>query len=265
MIVNLKCIIGCVCCYSTLLGQGPELDQAAFSPGPFLAVEQSHWSVFRNMAGMTAVESNRLVVGYHLPYHLSELQSMMIGAIFVSKPAIGISVYQTGGEIMQNQQLAFSTATSFEKVSVGARFKYWRTAISGLSPISTIMLDLGLQFRLTDKLSAGSYVTNITGSKAGADQLLPIILASGIRYQAAEKLLLLFEIAHRIGELLELRLGIDYQLKKRFNARTGFTSYGRQFYFGFVFQTFKLELDYALSLSPWLGAIHQTGISYSWP
>jgi hypothetical protein len=257
--------MGCLCYCGTLFGQGPELDQAAFSPGPFLAVEQSHWSIFRNMAGMAAIESHRLVVGYHLPYQLSELRSMMIGAIFVSKPALGISIYQTGGEILQNQQLALSTATRFDKVSVGVRVKYWRTSISGLTPFSTAMLDVGLQFSLTDKLSAGSYITNITGSKAGTDHLLPIIMASGIRYQAAQKLLLLFEVAHRMGEFLELRLGFDYQLKNRFYARTGYTSSGRQFYFGFVFQTFKLELDYALTLSPWLGAVHQTGISYSWP
>ena len=215
------------------------------------------------MAGSTNIRSAELVFGYYLPYNLTELQALMLGVVFPTKPSLGFTVYQTGGALLRNQQLALTAASAFEKIKIGVRVKYLRTAISGLGAFSAITVDLGLQLELTNKLLVGSYISNVSGSKLGQDHSLPMIIASGIQYQLSDKLLTLLEVAHRIGEVLEIRQGVEYELKSRFKMRTGFTTYGRQGYLGFTLRAFKIKIDYALTFHPYLGVNHQTGVSYS--
>ena len=255
----------CLCTSVVVRGQAPELEQAVYGTGPFLSTDQSQWSLFRNPAGLVETDSWNGLIAYYLPYGLPDLQSLSWGLLVPIKPVLGISVFQSGSRLFRSQQIAISTAFGLGQVVLGARIKYWRLVFAGNEPVTAASLELGLQFKLSDKLVAGTFLSNVLQSKVANEQTLPVVWAAGVRYQSSTKVLFLLETGHRLGEILELKLGGQYQMKEKIALRTGYSTYSRQSYFGLTFSTPNLELDYAISLHFILGVVHQGGISISWP
>ena len=251
-------------CSSRLYGQSPDLEISSFGSGPFVSINESQWSLFRNMAGLANSESWQVMIGYYNPYNLKDLQSLSWGIILPLKVVLGASVFQSGGHEFRNQQLAVNTAMHFNRLHLGLRVKYWRLSFVGFQRLNGITIDLGLQLRLTEKLVTGTYLSNITQSRIGNDQILPVIWATGLYYQPSSKLALSFEAVHRLAHILELKFGTEYFIKEKLVARTGFNTSNRQSYFGVIFNTSKVELDYAISLHLQLGVIHQAGLTFSW-
>lgn len=247
-----------------LWGQSPGMDQPVFGEGPFLATDQSQWSLYRNTAGIADFDSWQLLTGYHLPYNLLELQSLYLGILIPGKPVMGISIFQAGGDLFRNQQLALNSAIRVKNLSLGLRSKFWRLTFLGLESLHAFSVDFGLQLKLSDRLIAGSFFSNATQTSIGDNQSLPVVWASGIRYQPSGKFLISFEAASHLGSVLELKLGLEYLVKDKLGVRSGFSSLNKQSYFGLTFQTLNFELEYAISLHLALGVVHQAGLSFSW-
>ena len=248
-----------------LFGQSPEIELPALGAGPFQSTDQSHWSLFRNMAGTVNSENCQIVLGYQLPYNLKELQSLALGILIPGAVNVGASLFQSGTDNLINQQAAVTSSMSFGKLNLGIRVKYWRVAISGITSLSSISADAGVQIELTDQVLAGVFISNLTQSQLGENEIIPVIWQTGISYKPTAKLSILIETGHVLGHHWEFKSGIEYRIKKRLLARTGYNISNKRHYWGLGFLSNSIELDYAIDFHPYLGITQQAGFCYSWP
>lgn len=248
-----------------LYSQSPEIDQPAYGYGPFQATDQTAWAIFRNMAGLASSKDMELLLGYHFPFHQSELQSLAIGVQIPSKPSLGISYYRTGTEAFLNQQVGMSAAIALDSFDLGLRIRYWSVSISGMAPLNTFSIDGGLQLRINNRLIAGIVMGNLSQSKLHHEEILPISWYTGVKYIASAELNVMIEFGQILGYPWEFRMGIAYSIKERFIARTGFNLSTRRGYFGIGFMQKRLQVDYAIDLHPHLGITQQAGLTFIWP
>jgi len=263
----IKCLIRVyvwICSFG-LTAQSAEVNQASVGTGPFVSTEQSQWALFRNMAGLAESDSWGMVLAYHYPYNLKELQSLAWGIIIPSKPKLGISIFQSGSNLLLNQQIALCIAKKFDGLNLGLRVKYWRLTVTGYDHLASLSMAVGIQVKLTKKLVIGSFLSNITQNQIGNEELLPTVWFTGISYDPSPKLQLILEIGHNLGYTWDYKLGFDYKFKEKISVRSGLNSSNRQGHFGLGFHTDKIQLDYALGIHFLLGISHQAGLSYSWP
>ncbi len=207
----------------------------------------------------------QVVLGYHFPYNLRELQSLALGLIIPGQPSLGVSLYQTGKTHLINQQIGINGSISLHQIHFGLRLQYWRVHIPGIESINRLSVALGIQMELADKLLAGIFVSNITNSKTGSNSALPITWHSGIKYKPSSHLNISAELGHTLGHVWHFRTGIEFIIKQKLFVRTGINLSNRQFYLGLGFLMHTLQLDYAIDLHPYLGLSHQAGLGYNWP
>ena len=259
-------------CWGALIGgttglysQSPEIDQPAYGYGPFQATDQTAWAMFRNMAGLASAKDIELLLGYHIPFHQPELQSLAVGVQIPSTPSLGISYYQTGTEVFLNQQVGVSAAIALDSFDFGLRIRYWSVSISGRPPLNTFSIDGGLQIRINNQLTAGIVMGNLSQSKLQHEEMLPISWYSGVKYTPSPELAVIIEFGQILGSPWEFRTGIAYSIKERFMARTGFNLLTHRGYFGIGFKQKRLQVDYAIDVHPHLGITQQAGLTFIWP
>ena len=262
----IRCLIlACVWIFSFgLTAQSPEVDQISVGAGPFVSTEQSQWALFRNVAGLAESDSWSIVLVYHYPYNLRELQSLAWGVIIPSKLKVGITIFQSGGNLFRNQQIALNASKKIGGLNLGIRVKYWRLTFAGQDHITALSVALGMQLQLSEQLVAGAFISNVTQNRIGQEEFLPTVWFTGISYNPSPKLLLALEIGHELGHTWEYKLGFDYKLKEKISVRSGFNSSNGQGHFGLGFHTKKFQLDYAVGIHLSLGISHQAGLCYSW-
>ncbi len=247
-----------------LSAQSSEVDQTSLGSGPFVSTEQSQWAIFRNMAGLEQSESWNIVLAYNYPYNLKELQSLAWGIIIPWKQKLGISIFQSGGNLFRNQQIAISTSKGFGALYLGIRVKYWRFTFSGGDILASFSMAVGMQIQLTKDLVIGAFLSNVTQNQVGLEDILPTLWFTGISYSPSPKLQLVLELGHRLGYTWEYKLGFNYQLIEKISVRSGFNTSNRKGHFGLGFHTNRFKIDYAVGVHFSLGLSHQAGLSYSW-
>jgi len=248
-----------------LYAQNPEIDFSLVGAGPFISTEQSQWAVFRNMAGLSKLDSWNAVLAYHYPYDLKELRSFIWGVVIPSTPAIAVSIFQKGSTPLVNQQMAISSALEIERVNIGIRVKYWRLSFSGHDPISSWSLAIGFQVQVSEKIVVGAFMDNITQSRIGYNETLPISWFTGLKYKHSDQILFALEVARNLNQLTEFNVGFDYLVKSRVSVRSGLDPVNKQSHVGLGFHADRFQIDYAASFHFSLGFSHQAGLYYSWP
>ena len=251
-----------ICCIG-LYGQSPELNLISIGTGPFVSTDQSALTLFRNMAGMVESDSRKILVAYHLPFQIKELQSFIFGVSIPSNPCLGITIFKSGGEAFRNQQIAISGSKKVEGVNLGVRLKYWNLLFAGHEPIHAWSLAVGIQVPISEKILAGVFINNVTQNKIGKE-ILPTVWFSGISYRPIEKLKLVVESGLVDRRLMELQVGLDYLIKEKVSIRGGISSLRKQGYFGVGFKLAQWTIDYALAVHFALGVSQQAGLIYSW-
>jgi hypothetical protein len=250
---------------SAIAGQSLELNPAAYGSGPFVAADQSKYALWRNVAGIANTNSWNLLLAYQYPYDLPEIQSFAIGIIIPWKPGIGLSMLQSGTTPLINQQIAINTAVELNEVKIGVRVKYWHLEFSGNNLLNAITAGIGIQAELNSQIVAGIYIDNVTQTHIGQQESIPVLWYTGIKYQPAPHLTLNIETGYVMEQEWQVKMGVEYIIKNRFVARTGFNASNLESFFGLGFLIEPLEIDYALSIHPSLGITHQGAGSYSQP
>lgn len=247
-----------------LVSQTPEIYPPAYGPGPFIAADQSNYTLWRNPAGLSQIDELNLVFAYHLPYGFPELQSVILGFIFPWKPVIGLSYFQGGNGPLKNRQYGLSTGIDLGEINLGLRIRYWEIRIPGTHPYRTWNIGTGVQIQLTEQLLAGLFLDNITRSSVSPGEVSPMLWNAGINFSPSENLCLLAEVNYILGQQWETKIGVEYIIKQRLAVRTGFNLGTLEGYFGVGFKLERLNLDYAVGIHPNLGITHQGAVNYTW-
>ena len=247
-----------------LVSQSPEIDSPAYGQGPFIAADQSNYAPWRNPAGLSQVEGWKLVIAYHLPFGIPELQAAALGFIFPWKPTISISYFQGGKGPLINRQYGLSSGIELGDFRLGLRIRYWEARISGINPYSSWSMGTGVQIQLIERLVAGLFLDNITRTRMSPGEVSPMSWNAGINFNLNDNLYLLAEVNYILGQQWQTKLGVEYIIKRRLAVRTGFNLATLEGYFGIGFKSEQLVFDYALGVHPNLGITHQGAGSYSW-
>jgi hypothetical protein len=226
------------------------------------------WSVFGNQAGLAHIQRPELAGSFQSRFLISELSlSSCLFVVPIQSSVFAVSVYQFGKAPFQQSKIGLAYARSITpSLSFGFQFNYYRLSIfEDNRSADSWGVELGLQYRISDKLSLGGHVTNpyqtFAGTSSG-DFKYPCIVNVGCVYRASESFLMIAEVENRFSEKVIVRTGMEYNLKERVFFRTGISGKPFQISAGFGFQVKKLQIDMATAYHQILGNSPSVSFKY---
>ena len=223
------------------------------------------WAIFNNIGGLSFHNKTSVFLAYKNKYNISEFSSVAAG---FTKPiwigTAGIGFFRFGDSLYNEHRVNLGFSNQFGIVGLGINFGYYQLHIEGSGTRKTIIIDFGGQARITNQLYFGAQVSNLSQSKISrfTEELIPIILKSGLSYRPHNNLMLNAEVEKELTNDTIFKVGIEYQLIKNVHIRTGFMTSPIAGSFGFGIVTGKILTDYAYSSNNYLGGIHDLSISY---
>ncbi|MBU0952336.1 MAG: hypothetical protein KKH91_05885 [Elusimicrobia bacterium] len=203
--------------------------------------------------------------------------------LFSPKRVIGINLYTFSADKYTEYVGALSFASKFgSKLSLGLNIKYlgWNSSqvvsfndSSEALEKNTNDLDLGLLYRISDRLSCAVAGNNLLGSNISVskNECLPLITRAGLGYRSANGLNYAFDIMVK-GSEMKYFTGLEKWLSELIGVRAGmnYISSGGNMSFGFTYRNVNKErlnysIDYAF-ISPLymqVGQVHRIGFSFS--
>ncbi len=148
----------------------------------------------------------------------------------------------------------------FANLQAGINANYNTVSIKNYGSNGIFSIDVGILHELSDKISYGISLTNLTGAKRGNDKLDQVINA-GINYKAFKELLLSIRMEKNFLYETCFDAGIEYKIIQQLPVRFGMSSEPEIFYAGFGFEYLPIFFDYAFSYHNILGNTHSFSIS----
>jgi hypothetical protein len=221
------------------------------------------WAIFNNPAGLAELKSFETGFSYEAVPGFSPFNRM---SAFIALPVkvgvINAGVFRFGDDLYNEQMVNIGYSNKFGLASLGARFQYIQYHIEGFGQKSVLSFSFGGIAELTPWLKFGAYIINLSQPEISENEKLPTFLIAGICVNASEKVIALIEIEKDLEYNAKLKVGIEYELHRKFAARTGINVNPQTAFFGFGFKPGKLKLDYAYSYLPSIVSRHQVSIGY---
>jgi hypothetical protein len=194
-----------------------------------------------------------------------ETNSLLPGAnriaasFLVPSPIIAgsVGVFKFGDDIYSENLLSVAVGNKLGIASLGGRVNFVQYRANGFGTKSAVSFDFGGLVQLTDQISAGAYIVNLTQARITEDEYLPIKLVAGLGFKPTEQLLVSTEIEKDIGFKPAFRGGIEYAIHKKVFVRTGLNLNPSKGFFGLGFRSGHLNIDYALQFAFNTGVAHQ--------
>ena len=258
------CLI-CILCQHSLHAQNNpgSRSKAMGSAGTAL---QDVWSLQQNSAGAASIEHAIFALGYEQHYLNPELstQSAVLG-IPVKNHVLGLSFQRYGITEYLEQTTGLALSRSFsDALSISLAFKYHQVSIPVYGSGNAISVDAGMQFSLNDKVRLGSYIYNPGGSRINTLSDSPVHsgISVGLCYLVSNKVLLISDL-NKISDFgMNIRMGIEYQIVKRFYLRGGLSTNPFKQTGGFGLKYRRFSLDAAISSHPRLGYSPNLSFNY---
>ena len=168
----------------------------------------------------------------------------------------GLDACYYGFSDYNESQLGLAYARSLgKKVDIGVQFNYYDVRIAGYGNASTINVEAGTIFHLTDNLNAGLHVYNPIPGKLGkdGDEKLASIYSAGFGYEASEKFFIGLDIQKEENKPVNVNAGLQYKFLPQLMARGGISSNAAIMYLGIGFELKFMRLDVTASYHPQLG------------
>lgn len=188
---------------------------------------------------------------------LQELTSYSFGAVLpTSSGHFGLAGDYFGGRLYNESTVGLAYGRNLgSNVDVGLGFHYFSMKAAGYGAASTVTVDAGALFHLTDAVQTGVSVYNPVGMKIGktGEEKLPSVYSAGIGYDASPQFYIGAEAQKVEDQLLSVNAGFQYLLAEKLVARAGIRSATSVYYFGFGIKMQRLRIDVAASFHPYLG------------
>ncbi|UII29963.1 hypothetical protein LVD17_16825 [Fulvivirga ulvae] len=223
------------------------------------------WSLFNNPAGLYGCEGVNGIFAFENKYGVEGFNSMGAGITStISIGGMGISVFRFGDDLYNEQTAAISYGNRFGLAGIGARINYIQYHIEGFGVKGILALDFGGIAELGKNLYFGALIRNINQAKLSdfEDERIPTILNAGLSFRPTDKIFLNAEVEKDIDLDAALRVGLEYIFFKKFTARTGIKTKSFVSYFGLGLALTRLNVDYALTITPKTGYSHQAAVTY---
>ncbi len=223
------------------------------------------WSLFNNPGGLAKITQTNAAFAYEVNAQLKGANRM--GAIFNMPTKWGVAsagLFRFGDDLYNEQALSIGFGNQFGIASLGMKVNLVQYNAEGFGVTTAISFDFGGIAELTEKLSIGAYITNLTQSRMGdEDERLPTRLTAGLLYKLEKNILVTTELAKELDYIATWRTGLEYSFHQKVFFRTGFNLNPNTACFGLGIRKKKLRLDYAVRFNPLTGALHQASAVYS--
>lgn len=234
---------------------------------------RDNWAVGNNIAGIAGLTQHSGGLSYHIPFGLTNFQTVGIVGNYVlnEKSGLGVTITRFGDKTYNEQRFGLGYAHKLSNVSIGAKINYVQVAINdgsvGLTQgkRSALVFEVGGIMNISEKISFGLHAYNVTTSKLRSDNgqdRLPIILKAGASWKPIKKLFVNVEIEKDVDFKPNFKFGLDYEVVKTVWVRTGLNTLPQTNSFGVGFSPKNLKFDYALVLATKLGLTHQFSLVY---
>jgi hypothetical protein len=227
---------------------------------------RNQWSLFGNVGGMAGVEKLSAMAAFSSQYQVPGLQVLALGAVLPTRRGnFGLAIQRFGDELYSEHLVGLAYSHQINQVSIGLKVNYVQIAISDLGSRSTLALELGGVAQILPQLSFGAYIYNFNQARLAdyQDERIPTLMKAGFSYQPSSQLLINAEVEKDIDFPAVFKTGMEYEIVKNVNLRTGISTFPFTQHFGAGIQAKSLQFDYAVTSHPQLGLSHHLSLAYS--
>jgi len=226
---------------------------------------EDEWSIFNNIGGLAAVESTTVSFTYDSQPSFKPFNRMAaILALPLKFGVAGAGVFRFGDRLYSEQILALGFSNKFGLASLGLKVNYIQYKAEGFGSKGVLTISFGGIAKLTEKISVGAHVININQPNLSTleREKISTILIVGSTVKLSSEMFITTELEKDLSYPVKWKSGFEYQLYKKFIARTGVQVNPTSAFFGFGFRPKKFKLDYAYQHNFTLGARHQATVGY---
>jgi hypothetical protein len=229
---------------------------------------QDEWSLFNNVAGQASLKHIIAASTYDAKPKLEGAnRSAFVFAIPTNIGVVGAGALRFGDALYNEQLLSISFSNQLGLASLGATLNYLQYTAQGFGTKSVMTVSAGGIAALSNTVSIGAYVLNINQPLLSEieGEKVPTRLSLGLGITPGDKVQLSSELSKEIDHEATFKTGMEYKATKKFHARTGFSLYPNNIFFGIGFIQSKLSIDYAYQYAlTGLGDSHQASLAYKW-
>lgn len=217
------------------------------------------WSCLNNPAGFATYKDLCIGISYENRYLLKELGYKDIGLILPSRHGgFAISVSQFGYEHYNENIFGFAYSKNFgANLNIGIKLDYIFLKLSEeYRNISTATFEIGIQYKLNDRLGLGAYIFNPIHAKIRSpnNNRIPITMRFGLSYHIIDNFMITTEIEENLQTDISYRLGLEYEIYKNLFIRSGFQLRPELFTFGLGYGYKKFIVEICGNMHYKLGA-----------
>lgn len=228
----------------------------------------SVYGLTANGAGISRILKPQIAVAYQPHFLTNDLQAQ---ALFFALPlsrsnSIGLSINTYGLKgVSSLLTLKAIYARSFgEYFSASISSNYHQYHVKGYGGDKSFSLDLGGHFLISQQLSLGLLLRNVSSSHFDdtIEQYINREVALGLLYQFSKELLLTADLYYNALYEVDPRIGIAYAIDNLLTLRAGTTLHPMQYFAGIGITLGKVVCDISSSFHTRIGSAPQISLVY---
>lgn len=241
-----------------------QIGASAMSMGYATSGITNEWSLFNNPGGLGKIKQPNVAFAYEAQAQLKSANRM---ATALNKPfkwgTVSTGLFRFGDDLYNEQIVSVGFGNQLGIASLGMKANLIQYRAAGFGVTHALSFDCGGIAKLTEKLSIGAYITNLTQSHIGQDdERLPTRLTAGLTYNPEKNILITTELSKELDYSTTWRTGLEYSFHQKVFFRTGFNLHPNTAFFGVGISKKKIRFDYAIQLNQLTGVSHQASASY---
>jgi len=228
-----------------------------------------YYSIGNNVAGLGGIKTAAIFSTYNSHYNFDGINTLGVGAVMPLSEdlGLGLSIQRFGDKVYNQIAVGAGAGHHIGRFSLGLKLNYLQTAINS-SAINfskkAFVLEFGGIVMISSKLYFGAHMYNVTQSSYFdvLEETIDTSLRTGFLYKPSKIVEFSAEIEKMTDHPATLRIGLEYEILKKFFVRTGINSKPQTNHFGVGFKGNQFHLDYAMHTHPQLGWSHHFSLAY---
>jgi hypothetical protein len=168
----------------------------------------------------------------------------------------GVGFYRFGDDLYSEQLISIGFSNTLGMASLGAKLNYVQYRAEGFGTRMTTSLDIGGLANITNLISIGASITNLTQSDLSGEPL-PTKFIAGIGLMPNKYFVFSAEIEKDLNYPATWKFGSEFTVSKKLFVRTGFNLHPVAVFCGWGIQRTHLRIDYSIHYNRLLLSTHQ--------
>ncbi len=231
----------------------------SFAMGKASVAFFDQWSAFNNQAGLALLQEKSFGFYYENKFAVKELAVKSAYVNIPLKSSCFSGTYtQFGFNLYRESTIGISYSRALgEKFYAAVKFNQIRRVLqSEYGSQSRYAVEFGILSELFNDFFLGFHIDNPTQAKFNTldyEDPIPTVFRFGFMYRLSNELILSSELHKEIQDVFGLKIGIEYQIAKKFYFRAGVHNHPNEVSLGVGFKFSRCKANLAFSRHPVLG------------